>query len=67
MEVINIKGDDYEVINNEDGTISLKRYNHKTKMWVKLNFATEQDPDIEKTLTSILSSIYIKKVTGVHS
>lgn len=65
MTTINIKDREYEVIENEDGSTSLRRYNEKAKMWVKLNFAKEKDVELESTLIKILCSAYIEKVTGI--
>lgn len=61
---INIDGDEYEVIINPDNTISLKTYDEECKVWVRLNFAKEHDPQIDKELIKMLSDLYIKEVTG---
>jgi len=65
MSTINIKGREYEVIKNIDGFTSLKRYNEKAKMWVKVSFAQEKNIELETTLIKMLSNIYIEKVTGI--
>lgn len=57
----------YQVIQNPDGTHSLKRYNDKHGMWVTINFLNvpeEEARAIEKAVVDLLAGEYKEKATG---
>lgn len=57
-----IDGDEYKLIETEDGSASLLRYNPKTKMWVQLIFAREQHPEVAEYVTRILGRTFIQEL-----
>lgn len=60
-DTIKAHGKEYLYFITEDGKNALKRYNEKTKMWIELHFADEQDPKMEERLIKMLSQEYIRK------
>ena len=62
-EVIEIKGIKYKIERSEK-EISLKRYNEKHKMWVRLLFPKgnqEEGKKIEESIVETLSQLYIER------
>lgn len=58
---ITFQGDTYQLIENEDNTYSLKRYNKKYKMWIILNFQEQTNPELKQTVIDLLSNEYLEK------
>ncbi|WMJ89372.1 hypothetical protein [Anaerocolumna sp. MB42-C2] len=51
---------DYEIITNEDGTKSLKRFNKKSNMWIKLDFAEKAGDSLTNVIT-LLKDNFLEK------
>ncbi|MCX8131109.1 MAG: hypothetical protein N3I35_13550 [Clostridia bacterium] len=64
-EIIDVCGNKYMLNINENGEISIKRYNEKYKMWVRIIFSKnpgEYDP--AGFIKEILIKQYIDRVVG---
>ena len=55
-----IDGDKYTELINEDGSVSLRRFNEETKMWVTLNFAKEDNSVKLQQLHEICKDVFIQ-------
>ena len=62
-ETITVNGVEYKVL-RENEKISLYRYNEKYKMWVKIFFGNDKQP--ENTIKEILSKQYISRNTNLR-
>lgn len=60
MKEVVINDKKYSYHYNECGSLSLKRYNDKYKMWVKLNF-TDHETDVINQVIGSLSELYIQQ------
>lgn len=62
--IIEFCGDKYELMKNESGEISIRRYNEKYKMWVRVIFSNNPSNDPAEYIKEILSKQYIERFTG---
>jgi hypothetical protein len=64
--VIEFGGDKYNVVTDDNGKISIMRFNTKYKMWVKINFSDNpKDCDVDKYIIDILSKQYVENITQI--
>lgn len=63
--VITFGSDEYNVTTDDEGKISLMRYNKRYQMWIKLTFGDISSVNnAAEYVMDILSKQYIEEVTG---
>ena len=52
---------DYEIITNDDGSKSLKRFNNKSNMWIKLDFSEKAGDSLTNVIAALKDNFLEKR------
>ncbi len=56
--------DKEHIIQNDDGSYSIKKWDQEYKMWVTIKFAKEVNAEVDAHIIELLSNEYLKQHTA---